>query len=145
MYCIIAWGKARIGILDPIVKSQKRAIRLICSLRKFDSTSSYFKELKIMRVQDLYTYSVNIFMYKFTNNDLPSIFDSYFTFNQAYHNHETRQKYFFRPPLMKTWHGNNFIRKQGAQIWNLTIKNVQWNGLIGSFKSCIRKNILNDY
>ena len=34
LYCIIAWGKANTGIINPLIKTQKRAIRLMCNLKK---------------------------------------------------------------------------------------------------------------
>ena len=145
LYCIIAWGKANTGIINPLIKTQKRAIRLMCSLRKYDSTSIYFKELKIMRLDDLYNYSVNIFMYKLFNGDLPPLFNDYFTKNQSHHNHSTRHGGLLRPPLIKTVLANNFIKKQGVSIWNYTIQNISWTGLIGSFKSNLKKHILDLY
>ena len=118
---------------------------MICAMRKYDSTSAVFKELKIMKVKDLYCYAVNILMYKYNEGALPELFNDFFRRNDTYHSHATRQKDFWRPPLVKTKLANNFIKKQGAIIWNSTIQNVSWEGLLGSFKLNIRKSILGEY
>ena len=145
LYCVLAWGKANMCVLDPLVKSQKRAIRMICGLRKYDSTSASFKDLKIMKLLDLYPYAVNIFMYKYSQGDLPELFNNYYRRNDTYHSHATRQKDYWRPPLVRTKLANNFIKKQGAIIWNVTVQNISWDGLLGSFKSNVKKSIFEEY
>ena len=145
LYCNLAWGKANLYILDPLLKSQKRAVRLVCGLRKFDSTSASFIKLNIMKFHDLYIYSTNIFMYKFNHNDLPCVFNDFFYRNQSYHSHQTRQKENLRIPLVKTAIANSFIKKQGALLWNETIKKVTWKGKLGSFKKAIKRYIIDSY
>jgi hypothetical protein len=76
--------------LNPIHILQKKVIWII-TFSKFDEhTSPLFKELKILKFPDLVTFHISIFMYKFHNNILPSIFESFFTRVDQVHNYRTR-------------------------------------------------------
>ena len=56
-------------------------------------------------------------MYKYHNNLLPDLFDSYFTKNIATHDHETRERNFFRIPEYKTNLGKPSIRYTRVKMW----------------------------
>ena len=113
LYCTITWGNSDSSCLWPVFKLQKMTIRIICSLRKYDSTSSHFKFFRILKLPDLYQYLVNIFMYQHYRGKLPAIFNEYFTKLSTIHEHATRQKQMYRFPLYKTKIGNRFIKKNG--------------------------------
>ena len=117
LYNAIIWGSASVTVLKPLIVLQKRSIRLIHNLRYRDSTNSIFKEFKYLRVDELHTYMICLFMYKFTKKQLPSIFDKYFISNSSIHYHSTRQSEHFHVPLFKTKLGNNSIKKKGVFIW----------------------------
>lgn len=66
-YGIIHWGGTFITILKPIVTVQKLALRTICGLKKFDSSSPLFFQLDIMRFQQIYVYCLLNFQKKFSH------------------------------------------------------------------------------
>ena len=117
-YCLIIWGKASESTLWPIFKMQKRSIRIINNLRGRDSTKSSFKSLNILRLPELYVFTVLIFMYKFKNGLLPPILSTLFNENRAFHNYPTRQSHSLRIPLTRTKLAATFIKKTGVSIWN---------------------------
>ena len=58
---------------------------------KFDEHSSpLFKKLNIIKLSDLIKYHISIFMFKFHNQLLPSVFNSYFTSVENIHSYNTR-------------------------------------------------------
>ena len=71
MYGVLAWGNAAGATIWPLLKKQKQAIRIIGNLRARDSTSAKFKELNLVKVNDMYVYATAIFMFHFRENKLP--------------------------------------------------------------------------
>lgn len=61
-YGIIHWGGTFHNILEPINMSQRMVLRTICKIKKFDSISYKFKELRVMTIQELYCYKVLTFL-----------------------------------------------------------------------------------
>ena len=73
-YCIPVWGNACKTYLDPLVKIQKRVIRLIKGAKKLDHTDPLFKELKILKISEIYVYTLQLIMYKHHHNLFQGIF-----------------------------------------------------------------------
>jgi hypothetical protein len=58
---------------------------------KFDDhTSPIFKSLKVIKLCDLVTLHIAVFMFKFHNQMLPSAFSSFFTSVETIHHYNTR-------------------------------------------------------
>ena len=80
---------------------------------KFDEYSSpLFKQLGIIKLFDLVTLSISVFMYKFHNKLLPSTFNTFFTRFSKIHNYNTRvaSKQSFYLPKARTNYGNSSIK-----------------------------------
>ena len=78
-YAIIAWGNTYSTTLKPFYVLQKKALRLM-TISKFDEHSSpLFKTLNIIKLHDLVSYQIAMFMYKFKNRLLPLVFNNFFT------------------------------------------------------------------
>ena len=60
---------------------QKRVIRCICGEPYDAHTDPLFKELKILKFDDMYLFNLGVFMFLYCNNLLPDPFD--FFFNQS--------------------------------------------------------------
>ena len=82
LYCLIIWGfKSK-----RIFKLQKKVIRII-SLKKMRVHSDpLFKNLKIMKIHDLYKLKLLKFYYKYLNNLLPSYFNNFLQTNLPTYN-----------------------------------------------------------
>jgi len=133
-YCNIIWGNASQSALWPIFRTQKRAIRIIDNIRRRDSTKLTFKNLKILRLPDIYTFSVLLFVYKYKNKLLPNIFDNFYTMNSEIHRHATRYAGHLRVPVAKTKLASTFIKKTGVSIWNQFSDKLDLKSKIGLFK-----------
>ena len=73
-----------------ILKLQKRAMRIM-TLSKYNAhTEPLFKELKLLKVKDIFDVQCMKFWYKFTNGLLPKLFRCMFRYNQEIHDIETR-------------------------------------------------------
>ena len=141
------WGQATQTALWPLLKLQKRSIRTICNLRNRDSTMPSFHKLKILRLPDIYRFSILVFMYKYKNNLLPATFDKFYQENKDFHRYPTRGASNLRPPKVKSKLSNSFIRKAGVLLWNefspKIIHHINFN--IGSFKRQIKGLFINKY
>jgi hypothetical protein len=98
----------------------KRAIRIM-TFSKFDEHSSpIFKSLKIIKLCDLVTLHIAIFMFKFHHQMLPPAFELFFTPLENVHNYNTRslatQSYYL--PKIRTNYGKFNVRFQGPIVWN---------------------------
>ena len=117
-YCVLIWGNAPNTILWPIYRLQKLAIRIVANLKRRDSSLTFCKKHQLLRLPDIYTLNLGVFMYKFKNSLLPTTFDRFFTTNQDHHRYPTRSANQLRPPLVKTKLAENFITKAGVGLWN---------------------------
>ena len=97
-YCITIWGNAPASTLYPIFKLQKRAVIIVYNIKYRDSTKMACKKAKLLRLPELYTFSILIFMYKFTNNLLQEICNTFYAEKLSLHNYPTRQANNLRNP-----------------------------------------------
>jgi hypothetical protein len=144
-YGNIIWGRAAEITLDPIFKIQKRAIRIIMNIKRRDSTKLVFKELNLLRLPEIYTFSALLFMYQFKNHLLPIPFDSFYTENRAFHHYPTRLASNLRVPLTRTKMAATFIKKTGVSLWNSLSDNISHATKIGTFKKDLIKLLTSNY
>jgi hypothetical protein len=76
-YANIIWGNAAQCHLQPVFILQKRAIRNIHNIRRRESTKPNFHKLQLLRLPEIYKYSVLIFLYKYKNGLLPPPFANF--------------------------------------------------------------------
>ena len=113
-YCIEIWGSTYNTHLTSLYNIQKRALKIIFSLPIRTNTDFLFKKSHIFKLSEVYYYHVALFMYKYINGSLPSVFDNMFTINNQYHNYFTRQCGLFHIPYVRT----QSIRFKGVTMWN---------------------------
>jgi len=86
----ISWASNYPSRLRRLEILQKRAIRITCSLRRLDSTKLAFKENNLLKLADITKFQIGLFMYRYHNKLLPSLFDDYFIQGVNVHKHYTR-------------------------------------------------------
>ena len=74
IYCNLLWGNTKKAYIDPLYKLQKKAIRILCNIRRRDETSVFFKNEQIIKVIDMYRYQTVLFMYRIREKTLPEIY-----------------------------------------------------------------------
>ena len=82
---MLAWGSANKTVLDPVIKKQKAAIRLVSRAAYNAHTGPLFKKNGILRFEDLYTFSILQFMHTYTCSKLPTSFDETWVLNKIKH------------------------------------------------------------
>ena len=144
-YCNIIWGNAPDYVLWPIFRAQKRAIRIIANIRQRDSTKTAFHLLHILRLPDIYVFSVLIFVYKYKNGLLPDPFKEFYMTNSQVHRYPTRKANQLRVPLTKTKMASSFVKNTGGNIWNNFGDTITQDMRIGALKRAIIGKLTSSY
>ena len=111
-------------------------MRLITFSRFDEHSSPLFKSLEIIKFLDLVTFHLAIFMYKYHNQLLPSVFNSFFTKISQIHTYNTR--------LGRTNYGIFNIRFQGPSVWNSIDEDIKLSSL-SLFKKKMKQHFIKDY
>ena len=142
-YCIHVWGNTYSTYLDPIIKAQKRIVRIITHSPYNEHTSPLFTQLKILNLEGIYRFMISTFMYKFHARDLPVIFMEMFRFNKNVHNYVTRKAGDCRVPNWNLEIKKRSVSVQGGITWNKIPDNIKLSVSLEVFKDSMKKHLLN--
>ena len=104
-----------------------------------------FKELKLLNIYDLYKFYLGIFMFKYSLDDLPSIFRHYFIKRQDIHNRLTRNSSNYHISRNKTVLSSKGIRSTGPNLWNSMSPEIKKAKNLQTFKLSLKNNMLSLY
>ena len=140
------WGNTYDYHLEPLVLLQKRAVRLIVGARKYEHTEPIFDTLKILKLKEIYIYSVQLFLFKFHYNKLPELFDDFYQSNYInnYHDIDTRHQRKFRPSMLKNFPACRTVRVTGVQMYNYFSSVLNFDCSLLTFKYHLKKHILSN-
>lgn len=136
-YGILLWGATNQCHLNKLNVIQKKAIRTITNSNYNEHTAPLFKDLNLLRLNDLYKLNVGKFMYKMTHNKLPLPIKHTFIQNQEMHNHNTRQGVHIK--YRRTKIASNQISHKGPEVWLNIPADIQTAKTINQFKSKYKK------
>ena len=145
IYCNIIWGNANQTTLWPLYRLQKIAIRIISNTRRRNSTKQFCNKNRIIRLPEIYSYSVSIFMFKYTHNMLPTSLNNLFEKNNKFHNYPTRGSNNYRRRKTKSILADKFITTAGVNIWNSLIEKINPDQKISTFKKSLITDIVHSY
>ena len=97
---------------------QKRAVRIICNDFYRAHTDPLFKELLVLKINDIYHLRLAEFVYKFKFNLLPVSCLHYLTVAHNDRLHLTRHHYEFSIPPCRTVVRQNSISIYGPKYWD---------------------------
>ena len=66
-YCTIIWGGAAKVHLEKLLKLQKRAVRIITGSGYLEHTAPLFKQLELLKIDEIYRFSCCIYVFKNRN------------------------------------------------------------------------------
>ena len=70
-YCVAIWASTWPSFLNKLTVAQNKIIRCICFLKKFESTTKFFSELRILRFLFIHQYFTLLLIYRnITNNKI---------------------------------------------------------------------------
>ena len=132
--------------LSTISTIQRKALRIMY-FSKYDAHSSpLFKSLQIIKFSDLNNNNIILFMHKFHNDLLPSVFNNYLTLISRTHDYNTRlaSKHSYLIPKAKTNYAIFNIRFQGVKLWNSIDESLKFLSII-QLKNHLKTSFLSNY
>ncbi len=143
IYCVEAWGNALDTYLDPIIKLQKKIIRIISSASYLATTDPLFKNLNILPLKKLVVLRISIMMYKLNVGSTPEIIATFFTRNNEVHNYNTRQAKLLHADRGNNEHIYRTFTFRSVYIWNYILKkHIAINVSLLSFKLYMKNYLL---
>lgn len=134
-YCISVWGGTFQSHLNQLVLLQKRAIRIICHKPYLEHTSALFSSCKILKLKDLYHYSLNLHFFK------TKCYEE-LTFSSR---HLTRSRNSVRLPFHRLSLTQHSVSRMGAIAWkNLPIF-IRLSTSVSAFKKKTKTFYLEQY
>ena len=91
IYCNEIRGNASSVHLDPIIKIQKRCVRIITYSDYLSSSEPIFQTLNILNFRKLVVQRISLLMFKIDKCDVPKPINILFRKNNTYHSYNTRR------------------------------------------------------
>ena len=117
-YGIEAWHAAPAYLINKLFIIQKKAIRAISNLNYNDHTNIYFKNLKILKLHDVFRENITVFFFNTLKNNMNSNVGSLLTYRQDIHNYYTRNRSKLNVPLLNRHQTQSAFLYQGIREWN---------------------------
>ena len=135
-YGLLTWGMAPKTTLHKVFLTQKRLIRIITRSQYLESTDRLFKELKVLKIYEVYKLKTINFMFLHCVRLLPSIFDDIFRIrtNTGYRTRSSNEINYLVPKCRLTMTKNSMIY-QGPYNFNALPANIKSLNSVPQFKS----------
>ena len=144
-YGIIIWGDTCKTYLSKLEKLQKWAIRTISKAHYRSHTQPLFAKNKILKVSDMHSLDLGVFMYKNSTNDLPQLFSHYFTKRSDVHKYPTRFANNLNLSNNKKSFSDHGVRRKGPLLWNSLTKKIRDSSSVKHFRCQLKRSLLNKY
>ena len=151
-YCLLCWGSI-LKENDLLHVMQKRVLRTITNSNYIAHTEPLFKELKLVKITDMYVIAIWKFYHKLMNNQLPMFFSSMTPqLPVACARYELRNPKSHLPAIKHKYAENSIryclIRQLNSEVtWASTveIKNMVFTTPYPRFKTSIKNKIIDSY
>ena len=143
-YCVSIWGNTYDSYLDPLIKLQKRAVRVLVGAERNSHTDPIFRKLRLLKLCQIYLYSVQLFMFKYHHQTLPDIFNDFFIRNSSFHDYNTRSQNLLRLHKPQSAKSERIIRVMGARSYNYFDCRINIDCSYLSYKVALRICLINN-
>ena len=143
-YCTLIWGSNYKSKLDPIHILQKRALRAITLSERRSASRPIFKKLEVLNIFEIVDYQLAELAFRYSVDQLPDIFSSYFTDLTSLYPYETRSKSSknFHLPRPNLNHGKFGLKYASAKVWNSVPTGLKDCTSLKLFKRLYKKHIV---
>ena len=129
------WGGASASILKPLITQHKRTIRSISDAGFRDQTDPLFKNLNILKIEDIYKLNLVVHVHKArAQGDY-----------QILHQVNTRNTNLANPSFHRLAQTQRAVSYAGPKAWNNLPDNIRRIEKLLKFKSETRKFFINSY
>ena len=127
---------------------QNRALRLVSFADNSENTvhtCDLYKNLKLLKLNDLVTLKNMLFIHDYFNKKLPESFRNYFQLSKDMHGHSTRNAsicHIFIPQIESVKYGRKSFKMKAITAWNALCDNFQDQNFINLSKPKLKKIII---
>ncbi|KAL7630974.1 UNVERIFIED_CONTAM: hypothetical protein RMT77_018738 [Armadillidium vulgare] len=148
LYNLPVWGCASEYLLQPLIKLHKKIIRIISGTRNhYQHTSPLFKQLSILKLQDMLTLTMTTQIFKIINGLSNKLFSKLIMNNHNVRRLNLRSKCSHK--LSKTMYtltkSRRAISYKGIEKWNDLPKNIQELATLPTFRKHVKNHLLSKY
>ena len=121
LYCITIWTSTYSTYLNSIRILQNKVVKLLADIDWRHSSSSAYKSLGILKLDDMIKLQTTLFVHSHYNNKLLPNLQSYFTYVNACHSYATRWQACelnYHIPRFRSLKAQRSIKYMGVKIWN---------------------------
>jgi len=126
-YCVVSWGTANNSVLQPLSVLQNNILRRMIFSKYRCRVTLLYKNLKILKLNDIYQFELAQFMHKFHHGKLSEKYKEYFQDTSAVHSYQTRyaniENYFIHRVSSNA--GKKLISYWEASLWNKVEQNLK--------------------
>ena len=142
-YGIEVYGSCSLNLKRKLQIIQNRLLKLALKRHPRTGTNELHSQIKILKVEDIYKYSLSLFVHDCLHSNCPPPLEGYFTRRQTVHN--TRQTGSLEIKRCRTNLGKTQVKYKAANLWNTLgdiMKNTQCRNTL---KKPIKNNFLDHY
>ena len=144
-YGITCWHNAPHYALNRLVTSQKKAVRAICSLEYNAHTNNYFRENKILKLNNIYDVNLCATLFSYLADPHSHPIANRFVRNSQLHNYDTRNRENFVIPRYSRSTSQSCFLYQASAKWNEVPPNIKDSHTVGAFRRKYKRYILGQY
>ena len=141
-YCNLIWGGAYKNNIDPLIKLQKKALRIVNNSTYFEHTEPIFRSLKLLNIFKVYKFNCVLFAYKCIKTDLFPQYKNRFVKNSSIHSYPTRTNNLYRPPSIRLDLCKNSFLYQSIVLWNSLGEEIRKYNSIDMFKKKVKAQFI---
>ena len=146
VYGLPIWGKTFETYRSKLQTLQNKAMRIITNSDLRTPITPKYRNLRILKITELYTFEITKLMHQHSKNSLLSSFSIFFTSLSDIHERQTKSKTKsnFYLPKFSTRRCQRSLKYHGVKIWNLLSPKLR-NQSFKSFKMTMKNDLLDNY
>ena len=144
-YGIVAWHGTSINLINKLFILQKKAIRAVNFLPYNSHTNDYFKEMRILKLSDLFKMQTSQYIFKTLHSNNDDELHANLLKHSDIHNYNTRGADKFNIPKYNKSKSQCNIDFSGTKIWNSLPVNIKNSKTISEFSKEIKNLLISAY
>ena len=144
-YGVVAWFATYKNVTDKIVVLQKKACRAINNLHYLDHTSIHFKNMNILKVEDLYSFQILSYLFKTIHEDHDEHLLERLLQQSDVHSYSTRNRESFNITRFTKAKSQFSIIYRGVKLWNSIPNSIKSSTSLCQFKSKVKHHLISQY
>ena len=136
------WASCNVSIKQSLETTQKKIIRNLLKKNRYEASSPLFKQLRLLKIDDICKLNALMFVYKTIHGIVNSSVTFTLRYVEAYH---LRGESSLNVPFARTNQSKRFIHVRGAEVWNATPVGIRNSRTILTLKRKIKMHFLDSY